>query len=283
MIKVPLHSLPEFPDIPLQSPEVVRVFDKIRFELDADEKYDEFCWFAREYPRIYRYHLDHAKLRLRLIHERYLSAHRYFSEQLKTASDNVFEMSISSQQSHEIYWDFEVYLSAVNIALDILARILGTAYHDQTPPSFNKLCKKSSLSGPVDLLQDAKRRWVSRMKDYRDCFIHYTPVDTMTSLVCRLYSDGWDVRCKLPVNPNVRDIGGFRFSRRVELLKYSLTIYRHMKALDRKVAKWISRAYADKMYPQQINHLFFIGSRQRNATQPIAQPDFQNVPFHSTF
>ena len=38
-----------------------------------------------------------------------------------------------------------------------------------------------------------------------------------------------------------------------------------MKALDKKVAKWISRAYADKSYPQRINHLFFIGSRG-NAT-----------------
>jgi len=265
LTKAPLHPLPELPDFQLRSPEVVRVLDKIRFELDADEKYDEFCWFAREYPRIYRYHLEHAELRLRLIHERFISAHRYFAEKLQTSSNTVFAMSIGNQQSYEIYWDFEVYLSAVNIALDILARILGTAYHDQTPLSFNKLCGKSSLTGPVDLLRDAKRRWVSRMKDYRDCFVHYTPVDHMTSLGCRLYSDGWYVRCKIPVNPNARNILGFRFSRRVELLRYSLTIHRHMKALDKKVAKWISRAYGDKSYPQRINHLFFIGSRG-NAT-----------------
>ncbi len=263
MPNAPLHSLPELPPFPLRSPEVVRVLDRIRFELDADDTYAEFCWFAREYPRIYRYHLDHARRRLRLLHSRYVDAHRQFARQLETASGNLFETSIGDQQSYEIYWDFETYLSAINSALDVLARIIGTGYHDQTPPSFNKLCSKTHLSGYVDLLRDAKRRWVGRLKDYRDCFVHYTPVDTMTFIVCRLYPDGWHVRCKLPVNPNVRDILNFRFSRRVELLKYSLTIHRHQQALDKKVAKAISRAYADGEYPKQINHLFFVGSRHR--------------------
>jgi hypothetical protein len=83
----------------------------------------------------------------------------------------------------------------------------------------------------------------------------------MTFVECGLYADGWHVRCKLPVNPNVRDIERFRFSRRVELLDYCLALHRHMRALDRKVAKSISRAYAHGEYPQRINDLFFVGSR----------------------
>jgi hypothetical protein len=258
----PIIPLPQLPPFRQESPELIRVLDRIRFELDSDDNFAEFCWFAREYPRIYRYHLDHAELRLRDIHSRYVKARQYFAHQLEQASDNIFEISIGNQQSYEVYWDFEAYLSATNTALDILARVIGTGYAEQTPPSFNRLCSKAHLSGYVDILRDAKRRWVSRLKDYRDCFVHYTPVDTMTFLVCRLYPDGWEVRCKLPVNPNVRDILGFRFSRRAELLKYSLTVYRHMRALNKKIAKAISRAYASGEYPKRINHLFFVGSRR---------------------
>jgi len=257
-----LLPLPKLPSFPLCSPEVVNVLDRIRFALNSDDKYDEFCYFARMYPRVYRYHLNHAQFRLKQIHKRFEQAHRYFAKKLEKVPDNRFEMSVGDQHSYEVSWDFESYLSAINSALDILARIIGTGYKEQTPPFFNKICAKSNLSGYVDILCDAKRLWVSRFKDYRDCFVHFTPVDTLTLLVCRRYSNGWEVRCKLPINPNIRDILGFRFSRRVELLKYSLTVYHHMQALDKKVAKAIKCAYAKGDYPKRINHLFFIGARQ---------------------
>jgi hypothetical protein len=133
----------------------VCVLDRIRSELGGDDNYGEFCWFVREYPRIYRYHLDHAKLRLRAIYSRYVAAHRYFAKQLEPASENLLGTSVGGQQSNEIYWDFETYLSALNSALDVLARIIGTAYAAQTPVSFNKLCSKAALSGLVDLLREA--------------------------------------------------------------------------------------------------------------------------------
>jgi hypothetical protein len=59
------------PDFPFRSPEVVRILDRFRFKLDDDDRYSEFSWFAREYPRVYRHHLDHVKHRLLLIHESY--------------------------------------------------------------------------------------------------------------------------------------------------------------------------------------------------------------------
>lgn len=241
----------------------MRTLDRIRFELNADDAYAEFVWFAREYPRVYRYHIDHAKFRLAEIYAKYQRAHRYFGSELSKVSYNSFGMAMGNIDTLQVYWDFESFLNAVSSSLDILARIIGTAYIELTPPSFNKLCKKSHLSGCVDILRAAQTRWVSRMKDYRDCFVHYTSVDTLWAFGCNLYSDGFEVRCKLPTNPNIRDILGFRFSRRVEVLKYAIHIYRQFSALDRRSAKQISSDYKIGEFPKRKDNLFFIGTRRR--------------------
>ena len=254
---LPLRPLPVFPR---RSPEVVRVLDRIRFEVDADEAMAEFAWFAREYPRVYRHHIGHVEHRLASIHNRYSNAHKDFSKQLSDVDPNCFSMAASSQEPLKVYWDFEAFLNAIGATLDVLARIVGTAYEENTPPSFSNLCKKD-LGGFVDILRSAQQRWVSRMKDYRDCFVHYTCVDTMLSFSCNQYSDGFELRCKLPTNPNVRDIMGFRFSRRVEVLRYALATYKNLVALDRAIARQIAKDYDAGSFPKRVDNLFFIGTR----------------------
>ena len=69
--KPKLLPLPKPPTFPRYSPEVVRVLDNIRFEAGADDQYAEFAWFAREYPRVYRYHLDNVQFRLTHIYAKY--------------------------------------------------------------------------------------------------------------------------------------------------------------------------------------------------------------------
>jgi hypothetical protein len=54
---------PEFDD--LTSPAVVLFHDKVRRDLEDLEDFAEFCWFAREYPRCYRFHFNGAKFRLK--------------------------------------------------------------------------------------------------------------------------------------------------------------------------------------------------------------------------
>jgi hypothetical protein len=254
--------LPKLPAFPRYSPEVVRILDRIRFELDADDAYAEFTWFAREYPRVYRYHIDHVEFRLTQIYEKYQRAHRQFTSEITKAKESCFGIAMGNKDTLQVYWDFESFLNAVSSGLDILARIVGTAYVEQTPPSFNKLCKKNHLSGCTDILRVAQSRWVSRMKDYRDCFVHYTSVDTLFMFSCNLYSNGFEVRCKLPTNPNVRDILGFRFSRRVEVLKYAIHIYRQLQALDKRVAKRILSDYKSGEFPKRKDNLFFLGTRR---------------------
>lgn len=258
--KIELQQLPDFRS---ESPELVKVLDKIRYEInETDETGElfEFYWFAREYPRFYRYHFDHLEHRLKSIDKNYRLIANDMEKSLKK-SPGLF--SLYNINVLKVYWDFEAFLMAMNSALELLARIIGTAFEKQTPISFNKLCKKSTLHGPVDILRKAKSRWVDKLKDYRDCFVHYTPVDYLVHASLIEVSGQLHLRCKIPVNPNIRTIEGFKYSKRTELLKYSITLYRHLMALDRSVAKEIKKIYRNGQYPKRIDNLFFIGQRKR--------------------
>jgi hypothetical protein len=190
-------------------------------------------------------------------------------ERSRSEGRDIWEIGSDHAQTREIYFDFEAFLTAVNCSLDALARVVGTAYKEQTPPSFNKLCGKTHLAGCAQILRDAKRKWVQRLKDYRDCFIHYTPVDTLLMVVMREYPNGWEVRCKLPTNPNVREILRFRYARRTELLRYAITVWRNLMALDRRVALQIASDYETGAFPQRISNLFFIGARADSKTTRV--------------
>ena len=223
----------------------------------------EFYWFAREYPRFYRYHLGHAEHRLKEIHKKYNLIKTNEMLHINDFDENCFEVSVSNPMTHQIYWDFEAYLMALNAALDLMARVVGVTYPDQTPVSFNKLCAKKSLNGPVEILRRAKKRWVDRFKDYRDCFVHYTPADNRVYADVIRIDNGFLLRCKLPTNPNIRTVEGFKYSRKVEILKYASTLYRHISALDKAVAKEIMKLYKAGEFPKRTKNLFFIGQRTR--------------------
>lgn len=256
-----IKDLPQLPQNRGGQPAVVSALDDIRFAIDDDAK-AEFAWFAREYPRIFRYHIYHAEHRLETIHQNYTKAAAQFATQ-NGKDENVFSVSSGRGLAWRIYWDFEAFLTAVGSALDILARVVGLFYVDHAPVSFNKLCAKSELSGAVDLLRSAQRVWVRRLKDYRDCFVHYTPVDNESCIHCHKYPDGWEIRCLIPVNPNIRESEGFRFSRRMELLRYAITTHKHLMALDGQVARRIRKEWATGSFPKRLVNLFFVGERQR--------------------
>jgi len=259
--------IPRLPNIKrFSSPFLVLSCDKMRFSLGEDI-YSEFGWFIREYPRNYRYHLDHAEFRLNNIYKKYVKAYSYLVEELKKKSnENMFGLGIyNNVETLSIYWDFESFLGAINSALEILARIVGLAYEREVPLSFSKFCKRAPQDGPALILKKANKLWVKRMKQYRDCFVHYTPVDTMLFVHADLYSNGWEIRCKLPINPNVRETLGFRYSRRTELLKYTISTYRHMQSLDKAVGKEILRLFRNKQFPKRTANLFFVGRANRGS------------------
>lgn len=257
-----IHPVPALPIFYGRSPEVVRELDRIRFELDSDDtpeddpRLGEFTWFAREYPRCYRHHLECAEFRLRSIHDLVSDIHAELAPCVESNS-LMFGCTVGDLRVKRVYWDFESYLCEINNALDLLARIAGLIYRRQTPPNFNRLCKISEVpTAMLSIMQGAKSHWVTRMKSYRDCFTHFTPVDTMLSVGLEQYADGFHIRVKLPVNPSAREILDFRYSRRVELLRYAITVWRHMTALDRAIAKQIAVDYSMGAYPARTTGLF---------------------------
>lgn len=246
----------------LDSPQVVKIMDRIRRELD-EEKYYEFYWFAREYPRCYRLHLDAADYRLKDIHAAVKKIVTPMIESEGYNNQDCFSMSAGfATDVNKVYWDFESYLSHTCTALDLLARVVGPAFKQQSPPSFSRLCKIDEDNEIVSILRNAKSRWVNRLKDYRDCFVHYTPVDTLLSIGLVRTASGWVARAKLPTNPNVREILGFRYSNRVELVKYAISVHRNMAALDKSIAKIIWNLHRSGRFPLRTSNLFFLGKRQ---------------------
>jgi hypothetical protein len=209
--KIPIMPLPnvDFSRERLTAPALVRVLDHIRFQLsknDPEGELNEVAWFIREYPRAYRYHLECADFRLQTISKLYQELHSELTAEVGK-DPNLFEMGRRDQRVDRIYWDFESFLSEIGIALDLLARIVGTAYRDEMPPSFSRFCRKEIPGDKIlGLFQAAQEKWVNRLKDYRDCFVHYTPVDTMLMIRMVLRKGGWQTRCKIPSNPNEREI-----------------------------------------------------------------------------
>jgi hypothetical protein len=252
---------------PLASSAVVQLLDRIRFELPEnhpDGEMDEIAWFLREYPRVYRYHLECADFRLQIISDLYHDLHHELAEKIE-GRGTLFEVALGDQRVRRIYWDFESFLTEIGIALDLLARIAGTAYRAEMPPSFARICRKQIPGDEMlALFQTAQKEWVNRMKDYRDCFVHYTPVDTILSIRMVLRKAGWETRCKIPSNPNEREILRFRFPLRVELLRYALLVRRKMKRLDKNIAARIAASYRSGLYPVRLHGLFSVGRRERN-------------------
>jgi hypothetical protein len=99
---LPLPNLPVFPKF---SPWLVRILDEIRYELCEidDEKFAEFYCFAGDYPRIYRYHLDHAEHRLKQIYQKYHETHIVRTTELKNGTPTYTYHSVSDLKSFEIF------------------------------------------------------------------------------------------------------------------------------------------------------------------------------------
>jgi hypothetical protein len=250
----------------LESPQLVQVLDRIRFtvpETRPDGEMDEFAWFAREYPRAYRHHIECSNFRINTIAQLYEELHRDLVAKLDY-DDPGLEISISNLSVKRIYWDFESFLGEIGSSLDLLVRIVGVAYKNEMPPNFNKFCRKEIANDPyLTLFQTAQKRWVNRMKDYRDCFVHYTPADTQLSIRLIRRAKGYETRCKLPINPNERDITRFRFPGSIELLRYAISLQRNMQALDRAVALLVKRDYQAGTFPARRQGLFSVGRRER--------------------
>ena len=211
-----IRKLPEATQHRRESPEIVLLMDRVRYNLEnqKDESFYEVCWFLREHPRIFRHHFECAQYRLFNIYSIYRQLLSDFEYKLSEDSAGVgtvleiaelekksqlFELSISDLRIKVLYWDFESLLASICMSLDTMARILSVAYKEQLPASFNQASKKKERDEIIDFLVSEKTAWVDGLKDYRDCFTHYTPVDTLLSMKLVREEMDWVVWGKLPV------------------------------------------------------------------------------------
>lgn len=246
------------------SPKIVLTYDKMRFELEKvdAEKHAEFYWYAREFPRYFRYHFDNIEYRLTKIHTLYSLHLEEFNEKYDDENTkNCYEIRISNPYTFQIYWEFEALLNAISTALDILARISGLEFIEQTPVSLNNLAKKKDLFGVVEILRKAKLDWIDEMKNLRDCFVHYSPVDSRPYITFYRTATMWKVWGKLPTNPNIRVADAFEYSKKLDLLKYSIKLYEKLNLLDNDISTYIESLYKEGHFPKRIENLFFIGRR----------------------
>jgi hypothetical protein len=258
MILLPLPRRPTLLSDEHRSPDIVFAMDATRRDADHGEEYD---WFAMEYPRVFRYHLGHAEHRLADIYATYERYHEHFSKEVR-GDDSTLESTVFNREIAVLYWNFEDFLSATSCALDIVARILTTGFSSPVPVSFSKFIKKAG--GPFrDILVRANDDWVARFKDYRDCFVHYTPINRLPLIGATRYMNGFELRCRLPSNPNKRENVLFRYNRRTELLRYSLHVYRKLRRLDSDVARAIVDLHAAGRFPARTTNLIGVSMRQR--------------------
>jgi hypothetical protein len=244
-------------------PHIVTFLDQVRFALEEEDDC-EVAWFLREYPRIFRYHSYHAWSRLAEIHAAYVRAGARFKKRLEESPEG-YALSEGRGETHQIYWNFEAYLGAVSSALDTIARILTAAHVEHTPVSFNKLCSRTDSSPLFDILREAKKAWVDRTKDYRDCFVLYTPIDHEPRILMEKHASQWRIQCPLPRNPNAREISDFRFRPRLDLLVYSLDVFENLRKLDVTIARELSRMRRAGRFPTRRWHLFHVGRRDRES------------------
>jgi hypothetical protein len=257
-----LTSLPNLPVLKRESPKILKAMQKAYQDPwwpESDE--DEFYWFSREYGRVLRHHFWNMDYRLQRIHCLYVSAHERASKDLEDAPPEQFGYSFSDQSCLVTHWEFEGFLNAAGAALDVIARLVGPAYTENTPPSFSKLCKKTHLTGYADDLRDAEERWVKKMKSYRDCFVHYTPSDTLLKFSTTFRGDKSYLIFQIPVNPDSRDITMFRWSINKDLLRTAIDFRKKIHSLDKKIGIRMTNDHSNSLFPLRCGHLLRIGRR----------------------
>src|SRR5678815_1879631 len=82
-----------------------------------------------------RFHMDAAEFRLKSVHSLLAALKSDLCERQEAAHPDTYSLAVSNLKMQEVYWDFESFLSEVSIALDLLARVIGPAFTQESPPT----------------------------------------------------------------------------------------------------------------------------------------------------
>lgn len=127
------------------------------------------------------------------------------------------------------YYEFDAWLSAALRVYDTSRYIIWDVYRGtgSIPSSFDGVVKVAK-GIPDDLKQRLDQSWQSfgtRIKAYRDCIHHYSPLDFGMSTARATALSGliWSTQMHIPDNPEARSKSSFRFDNRTDALTFAWT------------------------------------------------------------
>lgn len=134
---------------------------------------------------------------------------------------------VSYSYQLEPYFELDALLTAARRAYDTSRYILWGAFGPDKggiPSNFKKTLR-ACRSLPLELKAILEQSWETygeQLTDYRDCIMHYSPIDFGFSTANMQKLDGgvWSVLMRIPDNPDAKSQAAFTFSNGLDALTY---------------------------------------------------------------
>ena len=205
-----------------------------------------------KHARYFEHYYDHAKFRLKNIHVNYGRMAEYFAnEHKKCGNTNLHQ--VWSDESNQIFWDFEDYITAIRTSLDILTVICRPAYKGDTPRTFFDYCEFSITDPLHDLFEKANINWAGTMRNYRVQYIHYAPINDVPAIRLLKHGSDFELNARIPDSP-LKTPGSkkFTYEKNIDVLTYSIDLFNHLSAFETSVATEIELLSKNREYPKHI-------------------------------
>lgn len=130
---------------------------------------------------------------------------------------------------YDLYFEFDSLLSKARRSLDRLGTIAWMHYPPPKgralPNSFKDQLRDLRTSMPSEVFQKLDSFWQSsgrKLKDYRDCAHHFTPLDVLgcSATVKRGTHSAFTVHAPIPDNPSARSRKAFVYKQELDALTY---------------------------------------------------------------
>ncbi|MCL4561029.1 MAG: hypothetical protein M1281_10480 [Chloroflexi bacterium] len=175
-----------------------------------------------------RYIADALHYHVMALHSQYeiiLNKNMRFS--FIASKENINSYTFMDQASP--YYEFDALLAVARRAYDTCRYLLWNAFkpgkdYGTVPRSFERTIPLCSNLDPLIRkdLQSSWDKWGSRLTSYRDCIMHYCPVDFGMSNVFlhQEFPNVWTVRAPIPDNPNARSKDKFTYKDKIDALSF---------------------------------------------------------------
>ncbi len=124
----------------------------------------------------------------------------------------------------EPYFELDALLTAARRAYDTSRYVLWSAFGSNKPGVPSNFTQTLPACGklPSELREKSWWNYGERLTDYRDCIIHYTPIDFgMGSATMHKLAGGvWSVMMRIPDNPETNSRSAFTFTKGLDALTY---------------------------------------------------------------